>query len=1142
MNMKNNIIRLFMMAVFSAVALGCAPDESGIEGSFPYLNLDFNAKRLSKVGGSEPVVIEVNTNRALVVKFIPQSDWITAEVSGNQISLFYKDNELEQERIVTLGISTVNSTVYKEIVITQDASGELTFRDGDLILRTKEEIANNTYTKTVGNLIIGNLKVPTRSVTEDVNVKLGDTYYAMSESDITDADLEPLNETIHEVQGKGLVVANTKVTQIPVELIQSVGIERLNFDYNEMTVLPAQKDISTMNLVELSLKGNDLTDISNLAGANTIEYLDISENEIYNIEHLKSMSGLKKVILNGLPLATQQVEVFKESSGFDIIAENLDTEDSPLPEFGELEITEVSDTKVELKVPLLNNTNSLKNYGFYIGNKRTLADMTFYDKAHVIGGELSMTFKPETIKDKIFFVRAYAENNKGANYSKAGSFGNVSINEDVRIQNDADFAAFADYPYSHINASLLVGKTTSSSSSSNILLDDGKYYTYFAPTTFADMSSLRQVVYVKDGLYMGNIGLNNLDYISHIEGIQTLWLKANNISYIPELESDQTITHLDLSMNRLSDFNFLERMPNLEKLYLGSEKTSAKETNDIGVLTGLEQYSNLKYIDLSGLPLHEWQVEKLREQMPDTDIEFTSSGRTPHLPTVSLGRVSRSESSVTLSGSVTSKGKSDILEYGFYFGKDVNSLEKYAVGSSISEGNTFNLTIELSDMDMYYYYPYAINSQGESYCELEEVSLSYMNLSTGETANCYLITTPGRYKFDARVRGNSLESVGNMSYAEVIWQYRAHFDQSPIISEIEFEDGFVKFEVPEDAAYGNALIAVKDSQGTILWSWHIWLCDFNPDTDSQVYWDGATMMDRNLGATTNTSTTYDDKLRASGMMYQWGRKDPFNQNWYSGYYSGILSTLEYAHQNPTVLIAGGNEWINPSDGNGFYMLWSAESKTMYDPCPPGWMVADRSVFEATYVQYGNDYYTRILYNSGKSSHYPFTPYFDPWANYNEGYEGRIWTSSIDNGGWCPYAISYNNTDRYFNNYEASFAYSVRCMEDLGLAISGVQVNPHLTTADVSATVTCMYATVSQKGFVWCRADYGTPTLSNDSVYLGSGTGTFSTTLEDLSPDTTYYIRAYAVVDGVTKYGPTVEFKTGRGGTGDDFTEDDYIWE
>jgi hypothetical protein len=200
------------------------------------------------------------------------------------------------------------------------------------------------------------------------------------------------------------------------------------------------------------------------------------------------------------------------------------------------------------------------------------------------------------------------------------------------------------------------------------------------------------------------------------------------------------------------------------------------------------------------------------------------------------------------------------------------------------------------------------------------------------------------------------------------------------------------------------------------------------------------------------------------------------------------------------------------------------------------------VCEATYVEDGNGYQAKLVYNAGKSTQYPFTPWFDQSANFSEGYEGRIWTSSIDKGGWYPCALSYINADRYFNNYEASNAYSVRRMKDLGFAISGVQVSPHLTTADVSATVTCKYATVPQKGFVWCRADYGTPSLSNDSVYLGSGTGTFSTTLEDLSPDTTYYIRAYAVVDGVTKYGPTVEFRTGRGGTGDDFTEDDYIWE
>ena len=1141
MNMKHNIIRLFMMAVFSAVILGCAVDETGIEGSFPYLNIDYNTKRVSKVMGSQPVVIEVNTNRAIIVRFVPQVSWIKAEVSGNMISLTYEDNEYEEERSVTLEISTVNSTVSTSLTIIQDSSGELTFREGDLVLRTKEEIANNTYTKTVGNLIIGNLTVPTRSVTESVSVKLKDNVYTMSESDLVDADLEPLKDTIHEVQGKGLVVANTKVTKLPTELIQSVGFEYVSFDYNEMSVLPSTEVLSQLNLRELSLKGNNLTDLSNLEGVNSIEYLDLSENDIYNIESLKSMSGLRTVVLNKLPLTPQQVEVFKEVAEFEIVAENLETDESPLPIFGNLEITEVSDTEVEIKVPILNNVRNLKNYGFYIGSKRNLSDMEFYDDVKFFAEELSLTYHPSTLKDKIFFVRAYAENNKGANYSKVGSFGNVSIDSDVKIQSDNDFASFAEYPYSHINASLFVGKTTTSSSSSNVLLDDGKYNTYFAPTTFSDMTPLRQVVYVQDGLYMGNVRLNNLDDVAHIHGIQTLWVKANNISYIPELESDQTITHLDVSMNRLSDFNFLERMPSLEKLYLGSAITFDKETNDIGVLSGLEKYNNLKHIDLSGLPLHEWQVEDLREQMPETDIVFVSAGRTPHLPTLSIGRVTRNGSTVKLLAYVDSEGKSDILEYGFYFGKDEADFEKYSLGTSITEGDVFNMEVTLPDMDMYYFYPYAINSQGEGRCEMEEVSLSYMNLSTGETANCYHISSPGRYKFDARVCGNSLVTVGVPSYAEVLWEFTDPGYTSQVISSLELEDGYIKFEIPEYVTYGNALICVKDAQGTILWSWHIWLSDFDPDADAQVYWSGTKLMDRHLGATIATVDTYEQKLRAAGTLYQWGRKDPFTHFTYYGYLPSILSDLEYAHTNPMTLVLTGWTWIEPSDGSGIHKLWSAESKTMYDPCPPGWMVADRAAYESAYAEYGTDNYVKLVYASGKTSQYPFGPWIDINGYYYDAYDSRIWTSDIDENGWYPHAMVYYNSDRYLTNSDSPNAYSVRCMKDLGLSFSSVEVQPHLYSADVSCSVVCRNGNVSEKGFVWCHTDYGFPTLSHDWINLGSGAGNFSTTIDNLSTDSSYFVRAYVVVDGVTKYSRIFEFRTGRGGAGDDFTEDDYEW-
>ena len=68
---------------------------------------------------------------------------------------------------------------------------------------------------------------------------------------------------------------------------------------------------------------------------------------------------------------------------------------------------------------------------------------------------------------------------------------------------------------------------------------------------------------------------------------------------------------------------------------------------------------------------------------------------------------------------------------------------------------------------------------------------------------------------------------------------------------------------------GNALIALCNADGDILWSWHIWFTD---DPRGQEYYNNAgTMMDRNLGA---TSATPGD-VGALGLLYQWGRKDPF---------------------------------------------------------------------------------------------------------------------------------------------------------------------------------------------------------------------------------------------------------------------------
>ena len=221
----------------------------------------------------------------------------------------------------------------------------------------------------------------------------------------------------------------------------------------------------------------------------------------------------------------------------------------------------------------------------------------------------------------------------------------------------------------------------------------------------------------------------------------------------------------------------------------------------------------------------------------------------------------------------------------------------------------------------------------------------YTDLSAAGTANCYLVQQAGDYKFKA-VIGNTDATVGKVKTVEVLWESFGT-DEMPnvgdLIASVSYKDGYIRFSTPENFRDGNAVIAAKNSKGTILWSWHIWCAE--EGWQEQVYYnDAGTMMDRNLGA---TSATPGD-VGALGLMYQWGRKDPFmgssssspgmcvlavstgTWNVTSGEFSPISSINANVEGHPTTFYTH----TCLSNGN-----WSS-TKTAYDPCPEGWRVPD----------------------------------------------------------------------------------------------------------------------------------------------------------------------------------------------------------
>ena len=197
---------------------------------------------------------------------------------------------------------------------------------------------------------------------------------------------------------------------------------------------------------------------------------------------------------------------------------------------------------------------------------------------------------------------------------------------------------------------------------------------------------------------------------------------------------------------------------------------------------------------------------------------------------------------------------------------------------------------------------------------------------------------------------------------------------------------------------GNALVAIRKksdpTMGDILWSWHLWVTDYDPyiettpvagnyiyavpngeihryagDTWNSAAYGNAFIMDRNLGARIAIGPGHEAYDRI-GLYYQGGRKDPFlntgtvtaigaDNTGQPPEGTGIKHNIPYSVHSPNIFI-GGSNWTSYETGGS--ILGAAEAvwndpkveshgadncepdKSIYDPCPYGWQVPHSGVW------------------------------------------------------------------------------------------------------------------------------------------------------------------------------------------------------
>ena len=309
------------------------------------------------------------------------------------------------------------------------------------------------------------------------------------------------------------------------------------------------------------------------------------------------------------------------------------------------------------------------------------------------------------------------------------------------------------------------------------------------------------------------------------------------------------------------------------------------------------------------------------------------------------------------------------------------------------------------------------------------------NLGKNGTANCYLVSEAGEYKFPL-VKGNTEESVGTVAKAALLWETwnnQETVTTNSVIASVDYVDGFITFATPETLKPGNALIAALDANDEVLWSWHIWI-PATPITDAvDDHFSVKKAMSRNLGALVDTPAALDAAatVESFGLLYQWGRKDPFpGLGVING--TGAITvagtemtsmvrpmTVEEAIKNPTVYVIKDDtskDWL-PEITDEVGTLWGETTKSVYDPCPVGYMLPQRNTACGFWNDEMNtkDYFVldtdNCCYTVG-TMRFPIAGYID------EGGEGQkkagtrtlVWSARWDSGTVNGYGMYGYNDD------------------------------------------------------------------------------------------------------------------------------------
>lgn len=335
------------------------------------------------------------------------------------------------------------------------------------------------------------------------------------------------------------------------------------------------------------------------------------------------------------------------------------------------------------------------------------------------------------------------------------------------------------------------------------------------------------------------------------------------------------------------------------------------------------------------------------------------------------------------------------------------------------------------------------------------------------------------WQTDPALKATNPNLYGNLSL-KMLWSDREDFAD---MYEVKLDDANkgagAKIEMRLKGGTGSAVLYEGNAVyglyigDTLRWSWHMWAAsDERPDLNTFQYGAGGPVfMSANLGSWPSKNTKVNGEWAENsgagrGLLYQWGRKDPFPSAAYDGWdfaknpviYSLVNDTMrvvneEYVFGIPvsTQAINVDSTTMNPMafatnwNPTGTMDLWNVvadadnNNKSPYDPCPVGWRIGADPTQSIWYKPGAGsnlaDYTSNTTWDNGVNfdnedywfGYYPQTNYRTPSGQFSTEPGVYMWHGGLTGNSFTvDQATSQVETTA---NNPLAYGMTVRCVQD-----------------------------------------------------------------------------------------------------------------